>query len=210
MRTEVENILGISSGQFYNQLDSVVELIRTGRPLDGTFTEISNTSTTEAVHYLCHDTGLFDGGTNDNGTASGLRVPCPAGSKVTFFTVNPANMTQQGIANLECQDHTACDVIVECDSNAASDAVCNQIRACKGTEENTCEARFRQWKGDPDSNIIVQEDPGKRCTNADEVVCTLERVDLRVGKTFYAAVSADAVVQKLGSAVNSRIGVVET
>jgi hypothetical protein len=59
----------------------------------------------EKVHYLCHGTGLFDGGKGDDGTTSAIKLPCPVGSGVTFFT---ATIDQGTIAREPCQETGRC------------------------------------------------------------------------------------------------------
>lgn len=56
----------------------------------------------EVVHYLCHDTGLFDQGPPDESNT------CPMGSNVTFFTVNGIAIGQEDIDNLSCQQDGSC------------------------------------------------------------------------------------------------------
>lgn len=52
------------------------------------------------VHYLCHDLGIFDGGAFDDGTATGVKRACPAGSGVTYFL---SVLTQAEVAAQACQ-----------------------------------------------------------------------------------------------------------
>jgi hypothetical protein len=53
-----------------------------------------------SVHYLCHDLGIFDGGAFDDGSATGVKRACPAGSGVTFFL---STLGQAEIAAQNCQ-----------------------------------------------------------------------------------------------------------
>ncbi len=62
---------------------------------------------TEAVHYLCHDTGLIDQG------AAGVSTSCPMGSNVTFFTVNGLAIDQGQIDDLPCQVDGTCQDILD-------------------------------------------------------------------------------------------------
>jgi hypothetical protein len=68
-------------------------------PIDGT--------TGEEVHYLCHDTGMIDGG------ASGWGFECPLGSGVTFFTVDSTVVTQSDIDALDCQYSGTCQSVLD-------------------------------------------------------------------------------------------------
>lgn len=59
----------------------------------------------QKAHYLCHATGLFDGGKRDDGTAAAIKLACPAGSGVTFFT---AALDQSAVAREPCQETGRC------------------------------------------------------------------------------------------------------
>ena len=178
----------------------------------------------ESVHYLCADTGQFDGGpgaatdpgqpfsgTQDDscglsdpaknhygsngvcddggpGAATSIcplgrdktdcgtrkqsdldpRVACPAGSDVTFFTLD-STMTQKDVAGLSCQI---------------------------ATPKPTCAGTLRGWRTAPDSHL-VQYQPAWRCQDANAVFCDSNRYDLRDGKLFYAATDAQAVFAPL-------------
>lgn len=58
----------------------------------------------EKVHYLCHDTGLLDGGPNDT-EGLDLKEKCPVGSHVTYFT---AALGRDAIAAEPCQRNGSC------------------------------------------------------------------------------------------------------
>jgi hypothetical protein len=217
--------------------DKVVRTIITGVPTGASF--ISNTSSTEAVHYVCVDTGLMDGGkqnttrhgqagtikndnacrvidgsgvvcTQDSQCSSGrvcvdgrcstirselvrngkcedggpnavsttplcdfgrdaadcgpratddgdIRVECPAGSQVIFFTVDPVDVTQADVAGLPCQ----------------------QTRSCLDT--------YNDWAA---SGRVIQQEPAWRCDTVGTVFCDANRLDLRDGKQFYAYTNA--------------------
>jgi hypothetical protein len=61
---------------------------------------VANTWTqgSEQVHFLCEDNRLFDGG-----PARG--TPCPSGSRVLYFTVNPSI----NVPGQSCQSNATCD-----------------------------------------------------------------------------------------------------
>ncbi|MEM7603814.1 MAG: hypothetical protein AAF411_00550 [Myxococcota bacterium] len=63
------------------------------------------------VHYLCAETGLFDGGPGNRGQA-GLDelASCPAGSNVTFFAFPEGSFSQADIADLDCQRDGTCNL----------------------------------------------------------------------------------------------------
>lgn len=65
----------------------------------------------ELVHYLCHQTGLFDGGPDDRADRGEKRA-CPAGSHVTFFTTTAA-MDRNKIADEPCQKDGSCQVTLD-------------------------------------------------------------------------------------------------
>ncbi len=83
---------------------AIIDAVLNGTPLSGkpTAMDISR------VHYLCHDTGKFDGGnTVANNNAN---YDCPAGSDVTYFYFSDiASMpTAAQIAALPCQTGGTC------------------------------------------------------------------------------------------------------
>ncbi|MBN1959321.1 MAG: hypothetical protein JW841_00095 [Deltaproteobacteria bacterium] len=185
----------------------------------GSEPEIIDANSNEAVHYLCADTGLFDGGAgatsefytqpinnddscgldnidknfykNNNSCDDGgidsqtsicplgtdksdcperqatdrdMRVPCPAGSNVIYFTVDPTSKSQAEIASLPCQKNAS------------------------------CEETLNDWKkgGGP----LIQLDPVFRCFD-ESAYCSDNRYDLRAGKQFYSAMSYEAVMPPL-------------
>lgn len=123
----------------------------------------------EKVHYYCEDTGLFDGGPGDDGSASPVKVACPAQSLVRFFTLQGANATQASVASQACQT------------------------------TRTCGATLTQWVSSGYASIRL--DPVSKCTGANEVFCSLDRNDLRSGKTFYGADATQAVLRPLDEAI---------
>ncbi|MCA9564781.1 MAG: hypothetical protein KC561_14895, partial [Myxococcales bacterium] len=190
----------------------------------------------EQVHYFCEDTGLFDGGP-DNDTTHGIpinnqgdscladipgvcqdggynaavisnecepdedfsidpnclvrrsecalgsdlsdcgtrytddadvRIECPAGSEVVFFTVE--GLSQADIADLDCQ------------------------------EDGTCQDVLNDWA--TTSDPMVQYAPIYRCESGG-AYCDLNRFDLRDGKEFFPAGSPDAVLPSFRSELES-------
>ncbi len=137
------------------------------------------------VHYLCEDTGLFNGGEDDRGgTIAGadagvdggvgpgmdgggdtdVRIACPAGSRVTFFVVkDPEVISGWDVAEADCQQDVVCDAA-----------------GCTG---GTCQQTLNQWR----SNGLVQSwEPYWRCSDPNQVYCDDDRMDLRNGKQFFA------------------------
>ncbi len=61
------------------------------------------------VHYLCVDTGLFDGGPgNTTGAPSDVRIACPSSSNVRYFVL--PGYSQAAVAALACQEDHTCGV----------------------------------------------------------------------------------------------------
>ncbi|MBN1773932.1 MAG: hypothetical protein JXB32_21915 [Deltaproteobacteria bacterium] len=122
----------------------------------------------EAVHYLCHDTGRFDQG------PTGSSSPCPMGSHVTFFTVDPAALGQEDIEALPCQSR------------------------------GSCQQDLDAWQADPGyAAYDLRLNPLWNCSAMGEVYCEDDRYDLRNGKTFYAQSSAATVFVPLRTEVNN-------
>jgi len=129
----------------------------------------------ETVHYLCHDTGLIDGGPNDDGTENGSKRECPAGSNVTFFTIRGACMAQADIAALACQNDGSCgDTVNAWQANWEHGDVCK-----------------------------LRLDPLWRCTDAGSAYCDNNLLDRREGKTFFAESDVNAVFIPLRSSVDA-------
>jgi hypothetical protein len=138
------------------------------------------TSNNDLVHYLCHDTGLFDQGPplvsavmvpEPGGSPGPVTTPvetCPAGSGVTFFTGN----VPQDLSVLDCQ------------------------------QNHTCQKVLDNWKVDP--SVAVTLDPVWTCLDPSSAYCDSDRTDLRHGKQFYAQVGgADAVFLPLAEAIDT-------
>jgi hypothetical protein len=120
----------------------------------------------QGIHYLCEDTGLFDGGPADFGAAP-LKVACPAGSKVTYFDVGhgPGRMTQTDVATQPCQTQK---------------------------QENgraKCQETLNAWIS-AGASYIANEKPIYACTDTTVAYCDpADRRDMRKGKTFYEPIS---------------------
>ncbi len=120
------------------------------------------------IHYLCEDTGFFNGGAADTGAAGGVRVACPAGSKVTYF--NGGTRTNAQLAAEACQTRLGAD------------------------GRGTCQATLNLWR----LNQSVVIDPLWECalptSGPRPAFCDDNRLDLRTGKVFYK--KADAVTAR--------------
>lgn len=130
----------------------LAESLITGRAAGGRSLESS------LVHYYCQDTGLIDGGPNDDGSGTSLRVACPIGSNVTYFTfVDGVAPSKAELAALSCQGNY----------DAATGA------------RGTCGSTVDGWAaaGRIETALVWS------CTSG--ALCTIDRLDLVAGKTFY-------------------------
>lgn len=162
----------------------------------------------EQVHYLCVDTGYFDGGPGDDGSPNAEKLPCPRGSRVEFFTVK--GMTQKDIAQLACQTNpgicnagepcefdirkggeckTGCDPQdPHCDPSVCLDEEYEALVSggCKVGElcekKGRCGEQLARWKTQPGK---VRTNVVWRCEDENRQSCDDDRGDLRVGKIFY-------------------------
>jgi hypothetical protein len=133
---------------------------------------------TEQVHYLCEDTNHFDGysGVASNDAGSG-REPCPADSRVTYFTVNPSKLPSDQVIHNDCQTTTTCRTTF---NNWYSQGLIVQ-------QPN--------WRCAQDSS--AQPDGGTQQVTS----CNIDLTELRAGKVFYPK-SANSVFQPLAVAVD--------
>ncbi|UJR82189.1 WAP domain-containing protein [Sandaracinus amylolyticus] len=128
----------------------LAQALRTGRVGSG------SPIPTAEVHYYCQDTGLVDGGPNDDGSATASRVPCPAGSNVTYFAFDAAP-TAAEIAALDCQ---------------------SGYDAAAGTR-GTCGPVVDAWIAE--GRVV----PELVWTCVDGATCSANRSDLRAGRAFF-------------------------
>ncbi len=115
----------------------------------------------------CEDTGRFEGGPPNQ------REPCPEGSRIMYFTLNPQLGSTALLINHACQ------------------------------VDRSCAKTLAGWTADDEGSALVQKDPPWRCTDTTTDWCTNDRLDPRKGKTFYKIVASDALVlQPIGAAVD--------
>ncbi|MBN2802958.1 MAG: hypothetical protein JXR91_07675 [Deltaproteobacteria bacterium] len=145
-------------------VDTVVNMVLDGVAGDSTAEELDST---EIVHYYCEDTGLFDGGRYDD-DVNNLKEPCPAGSKVIFFTLSDNSDVDFAPLSLAGQ---------ECNNSFSRDA--NEKIVSRGT----CQKTLNSWINNEWYSIRL--DPLWRCTDPNEVYCESDRLDLRSERTFY-------------------------
>ncbi|MEO1269324.1 MAG: hypothetical protein AAFX99_14575, partial [Myxococcota bacterium] len=144
----------------------------------GNLTELDHQSN-EVVHYLCADTGLFDGGPlDDRASGDAERVPCPVGSRVTFFTLAldgsrvPLLDTCGGLSTRDC--HQAWLAAQPCQTNGS------------------CAEQLELWEVNATFGLRV--DPYYQCDDPARTYCNDDRLDLRAGKLFYEA--SEAIVAR--------------
>jgi hypothetical protein len=102
----------------------------------------------EVVHWLCEETGLIDGGPNED-------IPCPGGSRIRFFTA-----TGQDADGL---DHDSCNSSFVAESVSVSTSI--SYKKCKSgeypcnciDEPNTCETCSPQSNLDPDATVSPED-----------------------------------------------------
>lgn len=127
---------------------------------------------TEAVHALCEDTGLIDGGPGDDRVhRPEEEIPCPEGSRITFFT-------------LSLVDDDA-PLLDDCGRLDLRD--CHQafIAARPCQRDGTCGRQLDRWLDDGRHGVRL--DPYFQCEDPNRALCNDDRQDLTAGKVFFAA-----------------------
>ena len=142
------------------------------------------------IHYFCEDTGLFNGGAQDNGSANATKVACPPGSKVNYFNVCTAaavcGRTVATMAAEPCQTQYVNDPAnVRCtDNSECRSGRCGASGLCVRA---SCGDTLRSWKA---NNTVVVEGGADdqallyTCTSG-APLCDGNRLDLRADKDFY-------------------------
>lgn len=142
--------------------------------VDGQSTANQSTSIPSAnVHYLCVDTGTFDGLGASNEPRGG---PCPAGSSVVFF----AGQFGATLPSTSC----------------GSGYRTNEVGAVMA--RGICTTQLEAWRQTAALNVAIE--PAWRCTNPNEALCEADRYDLRAGKSFYAFSAGATNVTPLATA----------
>lgn len=126
----------------------------------------------EGVHYLCVDTGVFDGGPLDDRVDRPEEQDlCPEGSRVTFFTLA---LTGDDPALLD-------------DCGGLDPVDCHQAfiasRPCQ--RDGSCAGQLQRWLDD--GRHAVRLDPYFQCADPNRALCNDDRQDLTAGKVFFAA-----------------------
>ncbi len=175
----VQDLVGVSTTDPSSLSDLDIQNL-VDRLLKGTSAGFGTVIPASQVHYYCEDTGMFDGGPGDNGGASPARVPCPDGSRVTYFSTN--SRTQANIAAEACQ-----------------------ITASSGRPDaKNCQDTLTTWVA---SGIVSVYEPYFQCAPVSGIVpayCDDDRLNLRTGKTFYApAVSVGRTYDPLQASIDA-------
>ena len=194
-----------------------------GRVPDGT-PQVVTDGSGEAAHYLCVDTGDFDGGpadTSEPGQPLGLpqndgcgyadparnrydaNGSCDDGGPGAKTSICPL-----GTDMTDCPDRTLADTQARVACPAGSDVIFFTVDGtmtqkkiaelpCQASSgKGTCAATLEGWRGTSGSPL-VQYRPAWRCRDANAVFCDSNRLDLREGKDFFQASDAQAVFQPL-------------
>lgn len=114
------------------------------------------------AHYLCHDTGRFDGGRPGHEPES-----CPHDSQVTYF------LSTEDVASDNCQGTSTC-IEGLCEDDA---------------QRGTCEARLREMLTLRPQSFELS--PLHECEDPEQVHCSEDRQDLLAGKIFYLRPEGD-------------------
>jgi len=169
----IEEVTG-SSDELTTTADwiNLVKAIMNGRE-DGAVSHMNDES---SVHYLCHDTGRFDGGLTSWDVQGG--EACPLGSGVTFFIHSGS---ENAIRNHYCQGD-------------ATD-FCAENEECPEDQRGTCAEVLESMAAADDAVFI---DIPWACESEEETVCSDNRYDMREGKKFWnpADIQSDAPVFK--------------
>ena len=173
----------------------------TGTPLSFPAAAANNTCTGgDEVHYLCEETGLFNGG-SDNVSCWGRGGHRNDDGCAAFANNGVCNDGGTGSVNSSCplgRDATDCgnrytDTRVECPLESAvtfftAPAASHTTivnHECQDT--GTCGNVLRNWA--TSGSVITQVDPLWNCISGSS--CDDDSLDRRAGKVFYAANTAD-------------------
>jgi hypothetical protein len=189
-------------------------------------------SSDEAVHYLCVANGLFDGGSGavtspwaalpNNDGCGKTDWPNPSGGTTATspYAGNGAcddggpdadtAICPVGTDRSDCGLRSASDGDFRVACPAGSDVVYFTVDADQESQadvasepcqqDGSCEQTLADWReaGTP----LVQYEPVWRCTDANQVYCDGDRLDLRAGKTFFEAYEESAKLTPLYAAID--------
>jgi len=125
------------------------------------------------VHYLCHETGRFDGGFDAWDEVGGEE--CPLGSNITYFLYDGGTELQNASCNGSLQDRCA-------STGEAGDTVCPQEQ--HGTCATVLDGLVASGQATLNPAVVCLDN----LDNPDPttVICDDDRADMREGKAFYA------------------------
>ncbi len=156
----VQNLVGVRTADPSTLTDTNLQSL-VDRLLKGTGAGLGSVIPASQVHYYCEDTGMFDGGPEDNGGFSPVRIACPEGSRVTYFSTD--SRSQAAIAAEACQ---------RTPSATRPDAM-------------NCQETLNTWR---ENGIVTVYAPYYQCAAVAGTVppyCDDDRLNLRTGKIFY-------------------------
>ena len=186
--------------------------------------EIVTDVSAESVHYLCVETGLFDGGP-ENFTPNGVTISnnnrCGFASAGDNFYDNngscddggPGSLTsicELGTDQTDCGDREQDDADFRESCPVTSDVIYftieryglpggvepqEYIAALDCQQDGTCDDTLADWRNG--GAYLVQYQPSWRCEDSNAIYCDLNRDDLRDGKEFYLASEEAAVFTPL-------------
>ncbi|HEY1097358.1 MAG TPA: hypothetical protein VGF99_00460, partial [Myxococcota bacterium] len=126
----------------------------------------------DRVHWLCHETGRFDGG-----NFGGVREACPLGSGITFFYFDPDNAGDVDalITNNSCQGDGLRPCLRE---------------ECPAAQRGSCGAQLEFLRTSlPETQLVVDLpyvcDDGTGVADPEAAICSTDRRDLRTDKIFF-------------------------
>ena len=185
------------------------------------------TGAKEAVHYLCGDTGLFDGGSQaitpphtplstgnnnkcvfskesdnfykDNGV-------CEDGGPGSKKSICPLGTDKKdcGTRYEEDGDHrVACPAGSNVIFFTVDPSVMSQrdIAGLDCQKNGTCRNTLNKWRNSG-GGPLVQYKPAWECSDPNKVFCDSDRMDLRHGKLFYAATDSEAVFPSIYAGID--------
>ena len=130
----VNQLLGTSDITASNVTDLALGVLDGRTPAASTV--VITPESVEKVHYLCHATGLFDGGPDDGGDVD-MRVSCPAGSGATYFT---NSRKRDEIALESCQLRGTCQATLDLwKANGTYGTRLNPVYRCANAGEVYCD-----------------------------------------------------------------------
>ncbi|MBI5493459.1 MAG: hypothetical protein HY904_00430 [Deltaproteobacteria bacterium] len=199
----------------------LVHTLLTGISSHATSEPITDLTPDEAVHYLCVDTRMFDGGRYDrpdptlvvsNNRFCGTTGTSPFADNGVCDDGGPGSSTSVcplGTDRGDCAARTAADANVRVPCPAESEVVYFTVDPARLSQADvaaaTCQvpaqgatvgscstAQITTWQSE---GKVRQLAPFWRCANGKEQYCDRDRLDLRQGKTFFkAAIGGDQPV----------------